>query len=84
MLQWGWSEGVADGQMEGEGVFEGGHVVVAGAAGVVGGVDADAEVAADNEDADVDAKPYAGAERQIAQKGFGAQFTTRAQGIFFE
>ena len=65
------SEGVADGEVEGEGFAEGFHVVVAGAAGVVGSVDADAEVAAHHEHADVEAQAGAGAEGDVAQESGG-------------
>ena len=49
-------EGVADGEVEGHGFPEVGEVVVAFFAGVVGGVEADAEVAAEDEHADVEAE----------------------------
>ena len=50
------SEGVADGEVEGHGFPEVGEVVVAFFAGVVGGVEAYAEVAAQDEHADVEAE----------------------------
>ena len=66
-------EGVADGQVESQGVAERGHVVVASAAGVPRGVDADAEVGADHEHADVEAQTGSGAEGKVAQERAGAQ-----------
>ena len=65
-------EGIADGEVEGEGVAERCHVVVAAAAGVVGRVDAYAQVGAHHEDADVEAQAAAGAEREVLQEGAGA------------
>ena len=50
------SEGVADGEVEGHGFPEIGEIVVALLAGVVGGVEADAEVATEDEHADVEAE----------------------------
>ena len=50
------SEGVADGEVEGHGFPEVGEVVVAFFAGVVGGVEAYAEVATEDEHADVEAE----------------------------
>lgn len=78
------SEGVADGEVEGEGFAEGFHVVVAGAAGVVGGVDADAEVAAHHEHADVEAQAGAGAEGDVAQEGGGLELAAGTQGVVFQ
>ena len=49
------SDGVADGEVEVEGLPEGFHVVVAAVAGVVGSVDADAEVAAKHQHTNVEA-----------------------------
>ena len=50
------SEGVADGEVEGHGFPKIGEIVVALLAGVVGGVEAYAEVAAQDEHADVEAE----------------------------
>ena len=55
------SEGVADGQVEAEAFLEGGEVEIAAFAGVVGGVQPDAEVAAQHEHGDVDSQTHAGA-----------------------
>ena len=65
----GGSEGVADGEVEGEGVLEGGEVEVAALAGVVGGVEADAEVGAENEHGYVETEADAGAEGDVLQEG---------------
>lgn len=78
------SEGVAYGEVEGEGFFEGRHVVVAAAAGVVGGVDAYAKVGPDDEDADVETQACSGAEGKVAQEWSGTQGATGAQGVVFE
>lgn len=48
------SEGIADGEVESKRVLERGHVVVAALAGVIRSVDANAEVTADDEHADVE------------------------------
>lgn len=70
--------------MEGEGAAEGGHVVVAASAGVVGGVDAYAEVAAYDHHAEVETEPDAGAEGEVAQEGGGAELAAGAVGIVLE
>ena len=62
------SERVAYGEVERQGFAERFHVVVAAFARVVGGVDADAEVAAHNEHAYVETKPDAGAQGKVAEE----------------
>ena len=78
------SERVADGEVEGEGFAEATHVVVAALARVVGGVDTYAEVAADNEHADVEAQAYTGAEGEGAQESLGLERASGTHGVVFE
>lgn len=80
----GGSEGIADGQMEGQGVAERRHVVVAFAAGVVRGMDAYAEVGANDEDVDVEPQAGACAEREVAQERRSAQAAARTQFVVLE
>lgn len=77
-------EGVADGEVEGHGFPEIGEVVVAFFAGVVGGVEADAEVATEDEHADVEAEAYSGAEGEVLEEGAGTQCAAGTGGVGLE
>lgn len=78
------SEGVADGEVEGEGVLEGGEVVVAGFAGVVGGMEADAEVGAEHQHGDVEAQSEAGAEGYVLEEGRCLELAAGTQRVFLQ
>lgn len=78
-----WSEGVTDGKVEGQGVLEGCHVVVAALAGVVGGMDSDAEVGAEYEHGDVETKSHTGAEGDVLEECGGFQLPAGRSGSFF-
>ena len=70
--------------MEGKGILEFGHVVVAALAGFVRGMDTYAEVAAHHEHADVEAQTHAGAEGYVLEKCGGFQLAAGTFGVVFE
>lgn len=79
-----WSEGVTDGKVEGQGVLEGCHVVVAAFAGVVGGMDSDAEVGAEYEHGDVETESHTGAEGDVLEECGGFQLPAGAEWVFLQ
>jgi len=71
------SEGIADGEVVAEGLAKTGHVVVAPLAGIVGGMDANAEVEADDKEVQVVAYAYACSERYLLAKVLEGELAAR-------
>ena len=70
--------------MEGKRAAEGFHIVIASFAGIVGSMNTDAEVAAQDEHADVEAQAYAGTEGKILEKCRGLESAARSLRVFFQ
>ena len=78
-------ERIPDGQVESETVLETGNVVVALLVRVrIGGVQADAEVGADDQVADVVAQSEARSQRDVVQEAFPFEFGPGTFGVFLQ
>ena len=78
-------ERIPDGQVESETVLETGNVVVALLVRVrIGGVQADAEVGADDQVTDVVAQSEACSQRDVVQEAFPFEFGSGTFGVFLQ
>ena len=71
-------EGVADGDVEAEGILEAGDVVVARTACVIGRMDADANVETQDKEVEIVAEAEASAEGYVVSEVLGVDGSTRA------
>ena len=78
------SERIADGEVECEAVLERGHVVIAAAAGLVRGMDANAEVGTKHEHVHVETQAETGAERNILKEILCRELRTGTQRVFLQ
>lgn len=72
----GGAEGVANGEVIAEAFPEPGHVVVAGLAGVVGGMDTHTDIEADNDEVEVVTEAETGAESEFTSEVAEAESST--------
>ena len=73
------SEGVADGQMEGQqAIFDSGDVEITAIASVIGGVNAYTQVGAHHEHRHVETQTHASTHRQLVEEILHLQLSARA------